>query len=258
MVNSTEQQAQDSAAAIAESVTIVSRKEAKEKSLNRYFTGKPCKHGHICERFINGDCSKCVDVLRSRKDQKDRAAKYRSSNREDLCSKQKGRYYKNHEQSKDKAKDYRNNNKDVIKNWRVKNKDHISNYNNKYRIKHPLTKEQKQSKRELEKIKLMNPDARASRFIRQSISRILDSRVAYFSSGLIDLGYSKSDLVNHIESLWVDGMSWANHSQDGWHIDHIKSISSFIKEGVTDVKIINALSNLQPLWAFDNLSKGAK
>jgi hypothetical protein len=29
---------------------IVSRKETKERALRRYFTGKPCKRGHIAER----------------------------------------------------------------------------------------------------------------------------------------------------------------------------------------------------------------
>jgi hypothetical protein len=51
------------------------------------------------------------------------------------------------------------------------------------------------------------------------------------------------------------GMSWANRSE--WHIDHIKPLSLFAKEGVYDLNIINALSNLQPLWAKDNLEKHA-
>lgn len=72
----------------------------------------------------------------------------------------------------------------------------------------------------------------------------------------IMLGYSKKQLLIHIESLFLEGMSWENRSL--WHIDHKKSIKDFLKEGITDPKIINALSNLQPLWAKDNLSKGAK
>ena len=70
------------------------------------------------------------------------------------------------------------------------------------------------------------------------------------------LGYSRHDLRKHIESMFLEGMSWENHGE--WHIDHKKPINAFIKEGETDPKIINALDNLQPLWATDNLSKGAK
>ena len=40
---------------------IVSRKEALERGLKRYFTGKPCKNGHIAERFVsNGRCVECA------------------------------------------------------------------------------------------------------------------------------------------------------------------------------------------------------
>jgi hypothetical protein len=38
---------------------VISRKEAKERGLKRYFTGKPCKHGHVAERFINRICVEC-------------------------------------------------------------------------------------------------------------------------------------------------------------------------------------------------------
>lgn len=39
---------------------VISRKEAKAKGLKRYFTGKPCKWGHISDRRVrNGRCRKC-------------------------------------------------------------------------------------------------------------------------------------------------------------------------------------------------------
>lgn len=68
------------------------------------------------------------------------------------------------------------------------------------------------------------------------------------------LGYSPSQLKETIESKFVDGMSWNNYGE--WHIDHIRPLSSFDK--TENPKTINSLDNLQPLWAFDNLSKGSK
>jgi len=65
------------------------------------------------------------------------------------------------------------------------------------------------------------------------------------------LGYSALDLKNHIESLFTEGMTWDNHGE--WHIDHIKPVISFHKE--TLPRIVNALSNLQPLWAKENRDK---
>ncbi len=36
------------------------RSEAKQKGLSRYFTGKPCPRGHVCERWTdNGNCVDC-------------------------------------------------------------------------------------------------------------------------------------------------------------------------------------------------------
>jgi hypothetical protein len=65
------------------------------------------------------------------------------------------------------------------------------------------------------------------------------------------LGYSAEELKTHMESLFSDGMSWENWGL--WEIDHVKPISSFNKD--EDPKIVNSLSNLQPLWKQDNIKK---
>ena len=70
------------------------------------------------------------------------------------------------------------------------------------------------------------------------------------------LGYTEKELVKNIENKFTDSMSLENHGK--WHIDHIKPISAFVREGITNPKIINALSNLQSLWAKDNLRKNFK
>lgn len=47
-------------------MNVISRKDAKVKNLKRYFTGKPCKRGHIDERIVStGNCNTCK-VLRTR------------------------------------------------------------------------------------------------------------------------------------------------------------------------------------------------
>jgi hypothetical protein len=59
------------------------------------------------------------------------------------------------------------------------------------------------------------------------------------------LGYSALELKLHIISLFTDGMTWDNHGE--WHIDHIIGVVNFDKD--THPSIVNALSNLRPLWA---------
>lgn len=74
------------------------------------------------------------------------------------------------------------------------------------------------------------------------------------------LGYSVQDLRLHLERGFKDSMTWDAFLSGKIHIDHIRPVSSFdiTSDQCADFKACWALSNLQPLWAFDNLSKGAK
>jgi hypothetical protein len=71
------------------------------------------------------------------------------------------------------------------------------------------------------------------------------------------VGYTADDLMARLESLFADGMIWDNYGE--WHIDHIKPISSFNFESKHDPEFRECwgLQNLQPLWAKENISKGA-
>lgn len=39
-----------------------SKEEAEKLGINHYFTGKPCKHGHISARILSGDCRECINT----------------------------------------------------------------------------------------------------------------------------------------------------------------------------------------------------
>lgn len=70
------------------------------------------------------------------------------------------------------------------------------------------------------------------------------------------LPYTQEELTRHLEALFIEGMAWSNYG--AWHVDHKKPCKSF---DLTDPEQFNecwALSNLQPLWAADNVKKGAK
>lgn len=44
-------------------MNVISCKEAKAQGLTMYYTGKPCKHGHIAQRLVvNGTCYECVKL----------------------------------------------------------------------------------------------------------------------------------------------------------------------------------------------------
>ena len=62
----------------------------------------------------------------------------------------------------------------------------------------------------------------------------------------------------YLESLFKEGMSWDNYGYRGWHIDHIVPCSAFDLTNIEEQKKCFHYTNLQPLWAKDNLSKGDK
>lgn len=70
------------------------------------------------------------------------------------------------------------------------------------------------------------------------------------------LGYSPAELVGHLESQFSGGMEWANYGL--WHVDHIRPCAGFDQTDPDQFRDCWALSNLQPLWAADNLRKGAR
>ena len=72
------------------------------------------------------------------------------------------------------------------------------------------------------------------------------------------LGCSVDFLKKHIESQFEPGMSWENYGFDGWHMDHIVPCASFDLSDPEQQQKCFHYSNLQPLWAKDNISKSAK
>lgn len=72
------------------------------------------------------------------------------------------------------------------------------------------------------------------------------------------VGYTLKELADHLEAKFLPGMTWDNRGE--WHIDHIRPLCSFnfTTPDCPQFREAWALSNLQPLWAVDNLKKGGR
>ena len=70
------------------------------------------------------------------------------------------------------------------------------------------------------------------------------------------IGCTPVELKAYIESKFLPGMSWENRRQ--WHIDHITPCAAFDLVDPEQQRLCFHFTNLQPLWAIDNLSKGKK
>lgn len=83
-------------------------------------------------------------------------------------------------------------------------------------------------------------------------------------SAIKDLGCSIDELKQHLEKQFYphpdtdEAMTWENYGLYGWHIDHVEPLDSF--ELTNREQFLKAChyTNLQPLWAIHNLSKGAR
>ena len=96
------------------------------------------------------------------------------------------------------------------------------------------------------------------RKLRSMLNALIKQCVKSSSDRFVDLiGCSRVQFRQHIESLWRSGMCWENHGTLGWHIDHIMTCSKFDLSSEDEVKKCFHYKNLQPLWAYENLKKGA-
>lgn len=223
---------------------IISKEEAVEKGLSKYFTGKPCAHGHTSKRYVkNNSCIECQLTYSKKKRIENRQAiakynkEYRQENKERLSLHQK----KHRQENINRIKKYESD-------WYYKNKE----YKNKKSREWYEQNRERYNERVRENYK--RPEVKLARFMRGCIRKMLTEKNA---PTFEMIGYTPQELRDHIEAQFEEGMSWDNHGTS-WHIDHIAPIAYLIEQGETDPAVINALSNLQPMWASENLSKGAK
>jgi hypothetical protein len=216
-----------------------SRGEALAQGLLHYFTGRPCKHGHVANRFVSDkSCMACkVENSRSwRSANPEKTAAYDASARAERLSEFKGRvngyYERNRSAILARKKDRREAN----------------------------LEEFRERDREYQRVALSTPKGKLENAISTGVHRgIIHGSKASRSTFAI-LGYSLNDLISHLESQFKPGMSWENYGRGGWHVDHKLPRAAFNYETPDDIdfKRCWALENLQPLWEKDNFSKGAK
>lgn len=159
-------------------------------------------------------------------------------------------YNQNKIRLKSKTSDFRKNNPKYMKNWRQNNIEKIidqkKNWYNKNRDKI----------NENERIRRKNDiEYKIKKNLRRRVNQVI-TRDCKSNSTMELLGCSLYDFLKYMESKFIDGMSWDNYGQ--WHIDHIIPCSSFDLTDIQQQMECFHYTNLQPLWAKDNLSKSDK
>lgn len=107
-------------------MNIISKSEAISLGLKKYFTGIPCKNGHVSERYLSGSCKSCVEShlnkVRSENPDIHRiySRKRREKFKDEINSKNRERYENDTERYKAYQKKYRDANKDKLPKIRKK------------------------------------------------------------------------------------------------------------------------------------------
>lgn len=97
---------------------------------------------------------------------------------------------------------------------------------------------------------------RRLRFRLRNIVKSLKNNKYKLMSSIELLGCDMNFFKSYIESKFVDGMSWERLSEI--HLDHIKPCVKFDLTKIEEQKICFHYTNIQPLWAKDNLIKNSK
>lgn len=175
---------------------------------------------------------------------------YEKENRENISVWRKGYEALHKTRLTERRRLYRLKNKEritaTIKKWNRENKVYISDYKRKYKNKNRKT----------------NIQFKIADNLRGRLYHAIKDD-AKSGSAVRDLGCTISELKFYIEGKFQDGMSWENWTrvdlhEKAWNIDHIIPLSFF---DLTDrgqfLKAVH-YTNLQPMWAVDNLHKYSK
>jgi len=204
-----------------------------EKSLDSFDKQKTGKFG------VRSKCKYC------RKRERD-------ENKESIALQNQKYYQKNKKEIRSKHKIYYQNNKLAFsennKKWRKENPEKFQQYRKKWRDKNPHYHSDYEKERRINDLDFKLRGVLRSRLFKAT------RNICKKGSAVQDLGCTIPELMSYLESKFQPGMTWDNYGS--WHIDHIKPLSKFDLTKAEDLKVACHFSNLQPLWAIDNLKKG--
>lgn len=226
---------------------LISRDTAKDLGLKRYFTGEPCKNGHVDERHVASYC--CCTCGRDKVREASRKRYAEDPEYKAMITE------KNRAQAKTEAYRARNRNRtttDKYREYRVAylSQDHMREKKRAYDKSRQQTHAYKAARRDRYQSDIQYKVACLIRArLRQSIQKAKAAKL----SSVSDVDIEK--LIQRIEFNFKPGMSWENHGQ--WHIDHIKPVAAFSYQG-RDIGEANNLCNLRPEWKSDNMLKSSK
>ncbi|MBL78852.1 MAG: hypothetical protein CMH70_02235 [Nitrosomonadaceae bacterium] len=152
---------------------------------------------------------------------------------------------------------YRKNHIKSVSDYAKRNPEKVNLRSRNFRINNPKAIKviQRKSNAKRRKNPMVRLNDNVSCLIRQSLIAGKQGKSVW-----THLGFTRIELIKHIESQFEKGMHWGNYGRGGWCIDHIKPRRSFQFDSSDSPQFKECwkLSNLRPCWEKENSSKGAK
>ena len=241
----------------------IEREKAIEAGSTHYKSTKTCRHGHLGMRLVSTrQCCKCLQIRKHSQVERGPAIEKKKKELKRKIARNmgqthyftglpcgKGHIVKRLVSTGQCTQCLSERKRDIEKPVTKLSKEAAAKRNAKRRRRHGRVKNRAYYKDVLSN----REDHKLKMFMRACLRRTSTSRNEQKTREI--LGYTAADLRSRIEFNFKAGMSWDNYGE--WHIDHVKPISRFIHQGIKDPKLVNALCNLKPLWAIDNLKKQA-
>jgi hypothetical protein len=193
---------------------------------------------------------------------------YRLNNKEKIMQQNKERRKNNPEREKEINKKSKLKHRDKIlarnKAYRIKNKDKIKEYFQKPEVVARMRANRLKNKDIINSKKKYREKLRRNtdplyKLITNQRARITNILKKHKTDKTLHLlGCSAQFLRTYLENKFLKGMTWNNYGKNGWHVDHIIPCSNFDLTDVSQRQICFHYTNLQPLWAIDNLKKSNK
>lgn len=214
---------------------VISRKQAKAAGLVRYFTGVPCKHGHIAERYTgDGVCSECAIV------------------------KLRTRYAEDPNKARARVAEWARNNADAraayMAEWRKRNKDLVAIHNATYRATHRRVLADKQRVWRGANIDAARQTVRAA-MLKNRVGRSMRVRKWAYLHPSQHNGYKRvrDARIRVATPGWADKLAIRRFyaaCPPGYVVDHIVPVQGKYVCG------LHCVDNMQYLKRADNLAKG--
>jgi hypothetical protein len=228
---------------------IITAQEARLRGLNRYFTGKPCKHGHISPRHLDGACSAC---------RAEGVRRWHEMHPESKKKSARKRYWGNREAELERSKAWGKVNKDK-KLVAVKR----SQRNNRERyLENRRRSHQNCRDRELEKCRLYNKEnaktrgAYAAAYFKRNRDVILAAKKRWRQENphkQAQYDRQRKRAIAQATPRWVDVEKikriYKDAARAGLSVDHIVPLQS------KHVCGLHVHDNLQPLPLAENVAK---